>query len=291
MNPIRYLHAFLFAPTDPRRLALLRIGIGTLTVIYLIELFPLAGVHFSGDGWLGDSELSYPYGWSLLNGNSSARAAGIFFLFATASALMFTLGYRTRLSAWLTFVALVSIWNRDPLILDGDDAVLRITIFYVALSPCGNAWSLDARTQVPQHAEAWPLRLLQFQLALIYFVSGWAKFHSEHWLDGSILQYVAVHPQYARSDLSACLAGEPGRMLLAVLAHVIRWWELLFPALLLHPYTRAAALLMGVAFHLGLMLFMSLRWFPQLMLVLYIAFIPDRFLPPGGAGGRLHRFR
>jgi len=160
--------------------------------------------------------------------------------------------------------------------MDGDDAILKMMCFYLMFSPSGNCWSVDAYKQKTyQQVLVWPLRLIQFQIALIYFVSGWVKFHSIEWNDGNIIQYVLIHPEYSRWDGWVFIDSPLIKLLLVGLAWFIRDWELLFPVLLLSPYTRRLSILIGVLFHLGLLLAMHLRWFPVIMLSLYPALLSN----------------
>jgi hypothetical protein len=148
--------------------------------------------------------------------------------------------------------------------------------FYLMLSSCGNFWSVDACLQIkPQQVSVWPLRLIQFQIALIYFVSGWVKFHSPEWLDGTIMQYVLIHPQYSRWDGWGLIDNPLLSGVLVTLAGFIRWWELLFPFLLINARSRKIILLIGILFHAGLLLTMNLRWFPVIMLSLYLALLSN----------------
>jgi hypothetical protein len=91
------------------------------------------------------------------------------------------------------------------------------------------------------------------------------------------MQYVLIHPQYSRWNGWVIIDYPMITGLLASLAGVIRWWELLFPVLLINAYTRKISLLIGILFHLGLLLTMNLRWFALIMLALYLALISNRF--------------
>lgn len=271
---------FWFKAIDVRQYALLRIAFGYLTAVYLIQLLPFASDHFSSAGWLADkhnhSVLNWG-SWSLFNlplGHYGVFYSYSLFLLGIFAAIAMLIGWKTRLAAIITWVVLVSLWNRNPLLLDGDDAVLRVITFYLIFSPCGRVWSLDAHQgDKPQLAASWPLRLIQFQIALLYFISGWVKFHSTEWLDGTVLQYVLSHPHYSRFNLSVLFDSAWFVGLLAFITAFIRWWELLFPFLLLNRYLRRLSLLIGVLFHLGLLVFMNLRWFPMIMLALYPALL------------------
>src|SRR5581483_10223802 len=61
---------------------------------------------------------------------------------AAAGATGLLLGYRTRWSAALAFVGLVSVHHRNPLILNSGDALLRALTFLLIWSPAGDALSL-----------------------------------------------------------------------------------------------------------------------------------------------------
>ena len=162
---------------------------------------------FSSLGWLGNvRQIAIQNGgsWSLFfipAGVHATTLAYAIVLIGILAAFLLMIGWQSRLTACITWLVWVSVWNRNPLLLDGDDAVLKVMCFYLLLSPCGNCWSVDAcLRKMPEHVAVWPLRLIQFQIALIYFVSGWVKFQSPEWLDGTIMQYVLIHPQYSRWD-------------------------------------------------------------------------------------------
>ncbi|NOT13407.1 MAG: HTTM domain-containing protein [Methylococcaceae bacterium] len=275
---------FWFRSIDARQYAVLRIGFGCLSTVYLSQLLPYVETQFSGLGWLGSiQQIAIQNGgsWSLfflsVTSHSLPFAYAIVIL-GILAAFLLMIGWQSRLAAFITWLIWVSLWNRNPLLLDGDDAVLKMMSFYLMLAPCGNCWSIDACFQKkPEYVAVWPLRLIQFQIALIYFVSGWVKFHSPEWLDGTIMQYVLVHPQYSRWDGWLIIDSTLSTSLLTNLAGVIRWWELLFPFLLLNPYIRKPSLLFGLLFHLGLLLTMNLRWFPIIMLSLYPALISNSY--------------
>lgn len=248
-------------------------------LFYMFQLQPYADLHFSTAGWLGTESLSgrgEMFRWSFISWIAPGFIFSMFWLTLMVSITLFTLGFKTRLFGFLSWISLVSLWHRNPLILDGDDAILRLTLLYLLASPCGNALALDAWNKSYElYAPVWPLRLIQCQLSLLYFVSGWTKFTSSQWLDGSILQMVLAHPQYSRWDFSYWANRTWLKNFWLYLCHAIRWWEVLFPVLLLQRHSRCISLGFGLLFHLGLMLFMHLRLFPLIMLVLYCSWLPN----------------
>ena len=273
---------FWFKSIDARQYAALRIAFGGLSVVYLLGLLPYVEAQFSGLGWLRDiQQIAVQNGgsWSLFFIQAGAQATTLAYAIVwmgIIAAFMLMIGWQSRLAATITWLVWVSLWNRNPLLLDGDDAILKLMSFYLMLSSCGNFWSVDACLQIkPQQVSVWPLRLIQFQIALIYFVSGWVKFHSPEWLDGTIMQYVLIHPQYSRWDGWGLIDNPLLSGVLVTLAGFIRWWELLFPFLLINARSRKIILLIGILFHAGLLLTMNLRWFPVIMLSLYLALLSN----------------
>jgi uncharacterized membrane protein YphA (DoxX/SURF4 family) len=273
---------FWFKSIDARQYAALRIAFGGLSVVYLLGLLPYVETQFSGLGWLRDiQQIAVQNGgsWSLFFIQAGAKATTLAYAIVwmgIIAAFMLMIGWQSRLAATITWLVWVSLWNRNPLLLDGDDAILKLMCFYLMLSSCGNCWSVDACLQIkPQQVSVWPLRLIQFQIALIYFVSGWVKFHSPEWLDGTIMQYVLIHPQYSRWDGWSFIDNPLLSGVLVALAGFIRWWELLFPFLLINAHSRKISLLIGILFHVGLLFTMNLRWFPVIMLSLYPALLSN----------------
>jgi Vitamin K-dependent gamma-carboxylase len=273
---------FWFKSIDTRQYAALRIAFGGLSAIYFVNFFPFVETQFSSSGWLTNTgQIAQQNGgsWSLFfipkDFDGSYLAYAILSL-GTLSAILFMLGWKSRIAACVTWIVWVSLWNRNPLLLDGDDAVLKVMCFYLMLSPCGNSWSIDACYQsIPQLAPVWPLRLIQFQIALIYFVSGWVKFYSQEWQDGTVLPYVLIHPQYSLWQGVLNVNNKIFSVFLTWLADFIRWWELLFPFLLLNYSLRKLCIMIGILFHIGLLLTMNLRWFPLIMLSLYPALLAN----------------
>ena len=273
---------FWFRSIDARQFAALRIVFGLFSVIYLCQLLPYVTSQFSDSGWLGTTrQIAEQSGgsWSLLFLTVGAYIplfAYVFVGIGILSAALLMIGWHSKIAAFICWLVWVSLWNRNPLLFDGDDAILKIMCWYLMLSPCGNCWSVDTKLQKrPQFVAVWPLRLVQFQIALIYFVSGWVKFYSLDWQSGDVIQYVLIHPHYSRWDGWAFSSEAAIPEIFAGLADFIKWWEVLFPLALIHPLSRKLSLLIGLMFHLGLFLTMNLRWFPIIMLALYLALISN----------------
>jgi uncharacterized membrane protein YphA (DoxX/SURF4 family) len=277
-----FWNRFWFKSVDARQFAALRIIFGILSCIYFVGFLPYVESQFSTTGWLGNlRQIAVQNGgsWSYFFIQAFDYAelyANAIVVVGIVSAFLMAIGWHSCVATSLTWLVWVSLWNRNPLLMDGDDAVLKLMCFYLLLSPCANCWAIDAYfNKKPMFVCIWPLRLIQFQVALIYLVSGWVKFHSQEWEDGTIIQYIMVHPQYSRWDGWAIINLPFSKEIFAGLAWFIRWWELFFPVLLVIPHTRKLNIFIGILFHLGLLFTMNLRWFAVIMLSLYLTLIPN----------------
>jgi hypothetical protein len=275
----------LFGTTDPRRYAALRIAFGLLAFLTLLGLWPECVFYYSDAGWFPlptALAMTDAREWSLLHWISGPLGVRLFFLAAMAASLSMAAGYRTRAASIATFIAIVSIQSRNWLNTYGGDAVLRLMLPLIALSPAGAVWSLDAaKRRKKAEAPVWPLRLIQVQVCLVYFVAGWLKLHGRDWVNGSALSLVLMNPIFARADYGALTGSPGGAWLLKAATQATLAWELGFPLLMLNRWTRLAALAFGVAVHLGIVLLLQIHWFGWIMIASYLAFIPEEWFETG----------
>ncbi len=211
---------------------------------------------------------------------------------ATIAALAFTAGALTRVAGVVLVLALAKLGELAP---DGDrgiDGVFRVVICVLVLSSCHARWSVDAVVRgklarpFPELVPAWPRYLLFAQVAWIYFSSGHNKMSPE-WtpLDGfSALGNVLSDPHYARFAPDWVGTAWP---LLAFATAVTMVFEWTAPLLLLPGRDRwqfrRIWVAVGIAFHLGIAMFLRLGVFPWGMLALYPVLLrPDEL-------ARLHR--
>lgn len=73
---------------------------------------------------------------------------GLAFLFGLA----LLVGYHTRWATFLSWLMLTSLHNRNPMVIQGGDVLLRMMLFWAIFLPMGGYWALDAflRRGVPQ---------------------------------------------------------------------------------------------------------------------------------------------
>lgn len=189
------------------------------------------------------------------------------------------LGFWTRPAAIVTWMLSLSFANLNDWIDNAGDTIRGIMLFYLMLCPCGAVWSLDRLRRRRHGADAaslfvppWAIRLLFVQMILMYFCNGVYKLCGDNWRDGTSLYYVLSDLTLARfspADLALPM------WIVRLLTWTVLMWEISFPLLVvLSRWTRLAALLFGVAFHIGIGLTMELGFFVPYALCMYLPLAP-----------------
>jgi hypothetical protein len=197
-----------------------------------------------------------------------------------AVAVMLLFGFCTRFAAVATWLLAMSFGNANPYLDNAGDTIRAILLFYLMLCPCAAVWSIDSywktalsptRQRGLVFVHPWPIRLIFLQMIFIYFMNGVYKLMGPNWLDGQSLFWVlgdVVLTRFSPDTLRIPLW----------LGQLMTWsvvaWEVAFPFLALWKWSRWAALIMGVFFHLGIFATMELAGFVPYALCMYLPMIP-----------------
>lgn len=273
---------FWFAEIDGTTHALVRIAFAAVGLALCALTLPLLEGYYTNAGAFTTADAR---AWSpgeavallQLDVLGSYPAALALLLLLAAALACLLVGYRTRLAAAVSFVLLAWLQARNPTFLNGGDEILRLTGFYLAagylaLAPEDRALTLDRRrTGADGRARmpAWPLRLLQVQVGLLYAVTGFLKLFGAGWWDGTAVYASVANANLTRFGLPEWAGLEP---LFVAAGIAVVWWEFLFPALVAWERSRRAALGFGIAFHLGIFATMNIGLFAFAMLATYPAF-------------------
>ncbi len=284
---------------DVRSLAALRIGLALLALLDLADRIPQLTAHYTDAGILpraalselGDGWLSINWSFTIHTWSGGAVWQAVLFALAGLALLALLAGYRTRLATIVVWLHLISVQNRNPIILNSADALMRLLFFWGMFLPLGACWSMDAR-----RSQASPLPSPRFrsvavvglftQIVVVYWFTAALKTGDEWRVDGTAIYYALSIDQYATPLLGALLYTTPGVM--KAMTFAVFWFEALGPFLLFSPVgtapLRAVGALLFVGFHAGIFLTLSLGAFPWVSSVAMLCFLPPWFWEKLAAG-------
>jgi hypothetical protein len=269
---------------DLRSLSLMRIGIGLVLLVDLAIRSGDLSAHYTEQGILPVS-LLFQYHWlpdyfSIYLIGNSPFLVSLLFIGNAGCLLALTLGYRTSLFSILSWVFLVSLQNRNGLIQQGGDDLLRLLLFWGMFLPWGTYFSYDAKQRgkvVPSYTSVAGAGYL-FLLSSMYFFSALLKQGAEWNKEFSALYY-AFSLDMIVLPIGKRLYHYPS--LLKYLTAITYYLELLGPFLLLSPIKRniCRSLFIGLFFamHLGILLTLYVGLFPFISVVALLGVIPGSF--------------
>ena len=273
---------FFFAARDPRLCSVMRIGFAVLVLVDALVLLPDLGYWFSDSGVMPAANARL-----IINEDAHTLLAylplGLCYGLLLTHALLLIVGWQSRVQAVGVLVWLTAFQYRNYAIVDGEDTVFRLFAFYLALCPCGWAFSVDAwwrkrrgiavATPLP-----WGLRLFQLQMVVIYLSSAIEKTSGVDWREGTALYYVA------RLDDSFGKFPVPAYPLEHMWAIKLMTWGVLalewgLPILLWTKRWRRTAFVVAIAFHLSIDYTMNLFLFHWIMILGFLSYLEFDELP------------
>ncbi len=250
---------------DLRALALLRIAVACLILVDLTIRCSDLSAFFTDAGLLPrQTLLQIPHPTylnlylSIGTWSGAALLAGLEYL----AAFCLLIGWRTRLAAMASWMLLLAINHRNPLILDAGDLELRLIAFWLIFLPVNARWSVDSFS-APEpdctHCSSVATFGYLLQISLMYFMAGYNKSDPIWTQSGQALYYVCHLDEFSTSQARWAL-NYPEQ--LRILSFAGLYLEFLIPALLWFPWLRkplrALACALIVCLHLGIASLMHL---------------------------------
>ena len=273
---------FFFAPQSPLPLALFRIIYGCLVVANLILLYPDWLTWFGTRAWVSLPAMTTLEPGRRLNLFTVIPAddhwiLGLFWVFLVTGTLL-AVGLFTRISSIVVFLCLTSIDQRNLYILHGGDTFLRVAGFFLMFAPAGAALSLDRLIRIKKGKEAvaiqprppWAQRMIQIELALVYFVTFCWKASGAAWVNGTALFYVTHLDELRHFPIPAFLQNP---VLLKIATWLTLALEFSLGVLIWFKELRYVLLALGVALHLCLEYSLNIPLFQWEILSAYVLFI------------------
>ncbi len=277
-------------PVDPRPLAWFRCWFGLLSLVNLWLLWPDMSMWLSNDGVLPpnvhrDMVSGTRLSVFMLTGYSD-MAIGLIRGLSLVGGLGLVLGVFPRCAAACVWLAAVSYAWRNMDILHSGDNLIRIGAFFLIFARSDGALSLSrgvSRWLFPRAAPdpvtpyepvpAWPQRILQLQLCIIYLAAGIWKTMGPTWRNGTAVGLVLQLGEFQRFPI-------PDFFLTPLMSQVFTYgtlaFELGFPVLIWIPRLRLPVLLAGLAFHAGLDWVMNVQLFQWQITAYYLLWLKPR---------------
>jgi uncharacterized membrane protein YphA (DoxX/SURF4 family) len=264
-----------------------RILTGCVVVGLLISNIRRRDVLFgAGSVWAEPGESGRPDYWPTeIVAHLGSTAFLFYYLAVIVVALLWIVGWHTRLAGLAVLVGEVSVIERAPLVGDQGDNMLRIGLVFLVLMQTNEYWSLDDRRRSRRGTGTpilplWftnavhniALAALGFQLVMAYFWAGMAKAGGDYWQHGTALYYPLQLQEFRPFPLLSDLFTHVG-LVVGVATYVVIVLELGFGFAMLHPVARRIAIGLAIAMHVSIAVLMALPWFSLSMLAVLAIFV------------------
>jgi hypothetical protein len=275
---------------DLRALALMRISIAIVIILDLSIRISNLELFYSDTGVFPLSMLFQyawnPYYFSIHTVSGLWQFQLIIFLLSYFCAGMMLLGFRTRLFTFLSWVLMLSLHNRNGLILQGGDDLLRMVLFWSIFIPWGNRYSCDRLlndSTEKEETQICTVATIAYLLQVIYLYTGSALLKEKEWNSEYSALYYAYSLDQIAYPITKYIYYYPE--LLKKLTFVVYYFELLVPVLFFipikHAWFRFAAVLLIIFFHALNSLTLLIGLFPLIGIATVIGMFPafsmDRF--------------
>jgi Vitamin K-dependent gamma-carboxylase len=278
---------FFFAPESPTPIALFRIIFGFLVIATLVLLHGDWLTWYGPDAWVSLHTMRVLEPGTRINlfailPANNAWIEGLFWVFLL-SAMLLTIGFLTRLNSVIVFLCLTSIDQRNLFINHGGDTFLRVAGFFLMFAPAGAAISVDRLLRMRRGKEGaevqprrpWAQRMIQLELALVYFATFCWKAKGVMWVQGTALYYVYHLDEIRRFYV-------PRWLMQPIFLKLGSWFALALEfslgILIWFKEIRYYLLALGVLFHLSIEYSLNLPMFQWDILSAYVLFIDPRDL-------------
>ncbi len=195
-----------------------------------------------------------------------------------AAILALLIGYRSRLAAALCFIFTASLQNRNFLVLQSSDDLMRLLVFWAMFAPIGGKWAVDAalnELRPPPLILSIGAIALQCQALFVYLFGALIKTQSAVWASGAAVGMAVADSTYG-TELGRLFLGYP-EMLRGLTIGVLAL-ELVAPFLIWFPLRnteiRLVTLVLVAMMHLGFVVFLHVGIFPLVSLTSLSLLLP-----------------
>lgn len=267
---------------DLRSIALMRIAVALVLLTDLAIRATDIEVFYTDAGALPRSVLYQwcynPWFTSIHTLSGSYQLQVGLFIIAAIAALFLLVGWQTRIFTIISWFMLMSLQNRNPLIGQGGDDLLRMALFWAIFLPWGRFYSIDSRKKpVPADTRYSGAACLGYmaQVAAVYIFSALLKTSAEWHSEGTALYYALSLDQILMPG-GKLIYYHP--RLLMFLTHLTLYFEISVPIFIFLPVWNDASrtfVFMGlIAMHIGISLCLFVGLFFLIGMATAIGLIP-----------------
>lgn len=262
---------------DLRSIALFRVAVGVVTLSDVLRRSLDFLAHYTDDGVvpIAHAVAQFPHPWPVnLYVLSPSVEWQVFLVSITLLACLAVIfGIFTRAAWALTWILILSLQNRNELVGNAGDVVLRLLYFWGLFLPL-DAANNQGRAPIFSMATVG----LTFQIIFIYFFAAVLKSDPDWHQEGTAVFY-ALHLDKFATGVGVWLRQFPA--LLKWMTFVVWHFELVAPILLVSPYrfqqVRLVTTLALMAMHFGFALCLRIGTFPWICIAGLSILLPSHF--------------
>ena len=278
-------------PTTP--LELTRIGLAAALLLHYSLATPYLFDLWGDDGWM-PRELAMrdisPWTQSVFFYFTAPWQLAAFHVLFLLSCAALMIGWQTSWVKWIVLIGQISYHHRDPNFAYGVDQVLACLLLILCVAPIGRAMSIDRVRAVrraklknlaaapPPYASPWAgacIRLMQIQMAVLFFYSGIAK-TGRAWSEGDAAWIVFTSHAYYQPALLDLFAHH--YWLANVATYVTLSVQIAFPFLIWQQGTRPYLLAAAILLHSMFAVLMGLFYFSFVVIMGLFSFVCPKWL-------------
>jgi len=288
---------FQSTPTSPLELA--RMGVGAALLFHYAMATPYLFEFWTDAGWMPQAlamTIKDPWSQSLFYYFTAPWQLVVFHILFLLCCAAFMLGWRTSWVKWVVLIGPASYDYRNPILNYGVDMVLSYLLLILCLAPIGRAMSLDRvravraakrnnlEATLTRYASPWAgafTRMLQIQMAVLFFYTGVSKIKWEEWRNGDAIWLVFSTADYYNSFFLSVLAHHYWIGVAA--AHATIFIEIAYSFLIWQQRTRPYLLAAAIFLHFMFATTLGLVYFSFIMVMGHMSFVRPEWLQRLGA--------
>ncbi|MDH5326172.1 MAG: DCC1-like thiol-disulfide oxidoreductase family protein [Gammaproteobacteria bacterium] len=292
-------HTIWFQDKNTLPLEVLRLGLGFLLFFNYVMLSPQdVLILYSNDGLFSRDvvpEIQYLVSFSVFGLLDHPWQVLVFHYVFVLLCFCFFVGWQTSWVKWLVLLGHLSYFNRNELLFYGVDSVMVALLVPLCIAPVGNALSVDRIRQVAKHKIAYGLdqrpallnsyrgfagqRLIQLQMAVIYYSSGVSKLRGETWLQGDAPWIAITNNETAFFPLGMFAHQY---WMIQLMAYGTILIEIAYPFFIWQHKTRPYVLASALFLHVSIAVLLGMYYFATVMVFGHLAFMRREWYQAAG---------